>query len=408
MQTTSRRSGYQLLGRSGLRVSELALGTMTFGSDWGWGADLDESRSDLRSLRRGRRQLHRHRVQLHGRHERAVRRRARRRRSRPVRASRRSTRCRSIATIRTPAGTIGRASCGRSSRASGASQTDYVDLLWLHMRDDLTPIEEAVRALDDQVRLGKVLLRRHLRLARLGRRAGEHARRPARLVARSSRSRSPTAPRVVTRSASSFPMAASLGLAVVPWGVLRRGSPDGKPTRSAAGPRTASRSGHRAGRRRSARGRRGARVHARRRSRSPGPGQRPVAAHVIPIVAATREEQIVENLAAAEHRRSSRPRSRRSTTPGRHATRLPARLSRVHGSPRPHLRRHVRPDPPARGARRSAATIGSARLADVAQLVEHFTRNEGVRGSSPRVGFEEPPGNGRFFIATILRSRPCS
>ena len=25
--------------------------------------------------------------------------------------------------------------------------------------------------------------------------------------------------------------------------------------------------------------------------------------------------------------------------------------------------------------------------ADVAQLVEHFTRNEGVRGSSPRVGF---------------------
>src|SRR5215207_3074907 len=35
---------YHLLGRSGLRVSELALGTMTFGSAWGWGADLDESR----------------------------------------------------------------------------------------------------------------------------------------------------------------------------------------------------------------------------------------------------------------------------------------------------------------------------------------------------------------------------
>src|SRR2546421_7928482 len=30
-----------------------------------------------------------------------------------------------------------------------------------------------------------------------------------------------------------------------------------------------------------------------------------------------------------------------------------------------------------------------SRDADVAQLVEHFTRNEGVRGSSPRVGFEE-------------------
>ena len=29
---------YRLLGNSGLRVSEAALGTMTFGEDWGWGA----------------------------------------------------------------------------------------------------------------------------------------------------------------------------------------------------------------------------------------------------------------------------------------------------------------------------------------------------------------------------------
>src|SRR6266508_3381763 len=35
---------YKLLGRSGLRVSELCLGTMTFGEDWGWGASPDESR----------------------------------------------------------------------------------------------------------------------------------------------------------------------------------------------------------------------------------------------------------------------------------------------------------------------------------------------------------------------------
>ena len=35
---------YRLLGRSGLRVSPLSLGTMTFGSDWGWGADADEAR----------------------------------------------------------------------------------------------------------------------------------------------------------------------------------------------------------------------------------------------------------------------------------------------------------------------------------------------------------------------------
>ena len=35
---------YKLLGKSGLRVSELCLGTMTFGEEWGWGASKDESR----------------------------------------------------------------------------------------------------------------------------------------------------------------------------------------------------------------------------------------------------------------------------------------------------------------------------------------------------------------------------
>lgn len=36
-------------------------------------------------------------------------------------------------------------------------KTDYVDVLWLHAWDYLTPVEEVVRALDDQVRAGKVL-----------------------------------------------------------------------------------------------------------------------------------------------------------------------------------------------------------------------------------------------------------
>jgi aryl-alcohol dehydrogenase-like predicted oxidoreductase len=35
---------YQLLGRSGLRVSDLCLGAMTFGEDWGWGAAKNEAR----------------------------------------------------------------------------------------------------------------------------------------------------------------------------------------------------------------------------------------------------------------------------------------------------------------------------------------------------------------------------
>jgi hypothetical protein len=35
---------YLLLGKSGLRVSELCLGTMTFGEDWGWGGGVEDSR----------------------------------------------------------------------------------------------------------------------------------------------------------------------------------------------------------------------------------------------------------------------------------------------------------------------------------------------------------------------------
>ena len=35
---------YKLFGNSGLRVSELCLGAMTFGEEWGWGASKDESR----------------------------------------------------------------------------------------------------------------------------------------------------------------------------------------------------------------------------------------------------------------------------------------------------------------------------------------------------------------------------
>lgn len=42
---------YKLLGNSGLRVSELCLGTMTFGEDWGWGAPFDECKTIYEAFR---------------------------------------------------------------------------------------------------------------------------------------------------------------------------------------------------------------------------------------------------------------------------------------------------------------------------------------------------------------------
>ena len=66
---------YVTLGRSGLRVSPFTLGTMTFGEEWGWGAERGRVGGDARRVSRARRQLHRHRQRLHQRPRREDRRR---------------------------------------------------------------------------------------------------------------------------------------------------------------------------------------------------------------------------------------------------------------------------------------------------------------------------------------------
>src|SRR5260370_1647180 len=42
---------YRLLGKSGLRVSEAALGTMTFGEEWGWGSPKAEAQKVYETYR---------------------------------------------------------------------------------------------------------------------------------------------------------------------------------------------------------------------------------------------------------------------------------------------------------------------------------------------------------------------
>ena len=102
-------------------------------------------------------------------------------------------------------------------------RTDHVDLLWVHTWDRHTPIEETLRALDDAVRAGQVLLRRDLRRAGLGGRPGRRARRVAGLdaVRRGAGALQPGRPR--RRSGEVLPMAEALGLSVVAWGTLAHG-----------------------------------------------------------------------------------------------------------------------------------------------------------------------------------------
>lgn len=218
---------YKLLGRSGLRVSELALGTMTFGSDWGWGADADESRRIFeRYAAAGGNFVDTANNYTDGTSERLVGELTQPERERWVIATKYS-----LTVDRTDpnAGGNHRKSLVRSLEQSlRRLRTDYVDLLWLHMRDATTPIEEALRALDDQVRLGKVL---YVGISDS----------PAWVAAQANtiadlRGWTPFVALQIPYSVSSreperelLPMAASLGLGVVPWGVLGAGILTGKP-----------------------------------------------------------------------------------------------------------------------------------------------------------------------------------
>ena len=173
---------YTLLGRSGLRVSEVALGTMTFGEAWGWGASEDESRRMFEAfVEAGGNFVDTACNYTDGQSESIVGALVEPARDRFVVATKYTL----TAQRDDPnAGGNHRKNLVQTLEASlRRLRTDYVDLLWLHMWDGMTPVAEVVRALDDLVSSGKVLLRRHLGHARVGGLPGGDARRAARLVA---------------------------------------------------------------------------------------------------------------------------------------------------------------------------------------------------------------------------------
>ncbi|MDA3645334.1 aldo/keto reductase [Saccharopolyspora indica] len=147
---------YRLLGRSGLRVSPLALGTATFGTEWGWGAEEAEARKLFDTyVERGGNFIDTANTYTEGSSERLLGEFARDNRESLVLATKYST-------LRKPgdpnSGGAHRKSLVASVEASlRRLGTDYVDLLFLHVWDFTTPVEEVLRSLDDLVRQGKVL-----------------------------------------------------------------------------------------------------------------------------------------------------------------------------------------------------------------------------------------------------------
>jgi aryl-alcohol dehydrogenase-like predicted oxidoreductase len=233
---------YVTIGRSGLRVSPMCLGTMTFGEDWGWGSSIAESEAILaRYLERGGNFIDTANAYTRGHSEAIIGdflARTPGRRDRVVLATK-------FLSNLYPGDPNG-GGAGRKSLTAACEQslrrlrTDYIDLYWMHCWDQHTPIEETMRALDDLVRSGKV---RYIGFSDT----------PAWKVAQAQtqalfRAWTPLVALQIeyslierTVEAELMPMARELGLGVTPWSPLRGGVLSGKYTRANAGQVTADR-----------------------------------------------------------------------------------------------------------------------------------------------------------------------
>lgn len=146
---------YRLLGRSGLRVSPLALGTMTFGVEQAWGTD-DAEAGRLFNLyaERGGNSIDTANFYANGNAERVLGKLLAGRRQQFVVASKYSL------TMRP--GDANASGNHRKNMLQSVDDslrrlaTDYIDLLYLHVWDNRTPVDEILRAFDDLVRAGKI------------------------------------------------------------------------------------------------------------------------------------------------------------------------------------------------------------------------------------------------------------
>jgi len=226
---------FKLLGKSGLRVSELCLGTMTFGEDWGWGASKEVSRTIFDVFAgAGGNFIDTACNYTNGTSEKFVGEFIDSDRDHFVVATKYT-----LSTCKDDpnAGGNHRKNMVQSLNASlKRLNTGYVDLLWLHMWDYTTPVEEVLRALDDLVRAGKVL---YIGLSDTPAWVVSYANAVAELRgwSRFVAVQAPysLADRGVERDLLS--MAHAFDMAVTPWGLLEGGELTGKYNQPTAGPK---------------------------------------------------------------------------------------------------------------------------------------------------------------------------
>jgi len=221
---------FRYLGSSGLRVSELCLGTMTFGEDWGWGASREESRAIFNAFQeRGGNFIDTANGYTNGTSERIVGELIKDDRDRFVLATKYS-----FPTVRGEPNSGGNHRKSMFRALEGSLKrlgTDYVDLFWLHAWDFSTSVEEVMRGLDDLVHSGKVL---YVGVSDTPAWVVSQANMLAKL-----RGWSPFVALQIeyslverTPERDLLPMAQSLDMTVTPWGILGSGVLTGKYNKS--------------------------------------------------------------------------------------------------------------------------------------------------------------------------------
>ena len=147
---------YKFLGKSGVKVSEICLGTMSFGTKWGFGADEEESRRMIAAFAHAGGNFIDTANKYHeGESEEIV--------GRAIEADRDRWVLATKYTLAMGSGDPNRAGNSRKNMMRSVEgslrrlRTDYIDLLWVHAWDFTTPVEEVMRGLDDLVSSGKVV-----------------------------------------------------------------------------------------------------------------------------------------------------------------------------------------------------------------------------------------------------------
>jgi len=221
---------YRLLGKSGLKVSELALGAMTFGTETGFGVDKAESRQVYDGFREaGGNFIDTANVYARGTSETFLGEFIAGERERIVLATKFTGGMRERDVNATG---NSRKNMMDSVHASlKRLNTEYIDLYWVHARDYLTPVDELMRGLDDLVSQGKVL---YIGVSDTPAWVVSQANTLAELRGWISfvglQIRYSLVDRTVEREL--LPMARALDLAVTPWGIVGSGVLTGKYNRT--------------------------------------------------------------------------------------------------------------------------------------------------------------------------------